>query len=495
MKKGLKSFIFVLLILQLLITFNVIAEVEFSQELYEKLSNNVNKIPHIDITGDYERVEFDNGMVVYLMEDHELPLIMVSGYIKGGRSQEIAELAGISDFMVDMMNTGTKQYGERELDYYKQLNAISFGLSVSDNSYSFGGSALISEKDELISLAADILKNPNFKANYYNRILNEWVRSLQQSKTQEGSLANMYFYNNIFNDHPYSYSTNYDLRLAALKNINATTLSEYYQANIIPNNTIFIVYGDIDTNGMVKQLKKSFADWESKESELREPGLNIDESIYNKIILVNKPDATQARIKMGYNFYSEDYFDKNLKEKVSFKIANAIYGGGDFESYLLKEIRSEKGYAYDISSGFFNSPLGGAYYINTGVKPDKAYDTIMSARKIMTDLSIGKINFKKEEVFEIINQWNAYIPESYKNKSDILNYIISTVEIDGRDKNYINNYIQEYNKVTAEDVQEAFSTHVYPDKFFTVIVGKVSDILPQFKEKGIEVQVINNFGN
>lgn len=488
MKKTIRN-ILMLLIVLITVFQPVAAEVEFSPELYETLSQNKNAIPRIEIP-DYRRIVLDNGLVVYLVEDDQIPVLTVNGTIRWGRSLESKEIAGISGSMVDLMTTGTQNFGEEEMDRYREANAIQFNLKADDNYFSFNGNALISEQDQLLSLVAEILQRPNFKAEYFNRKKSEWEQNLRQSKTEEDNLMNMYFYNHLMQDHPYCFNNDQDLQLAALRGITPESLREYYSRVMIPNNTILFVCGDFNADRLAEAINQYFGGWEKQEIETKPAKVKENKSTYGQVVLVNKPDATQAKIKMGYNFFDESFLDRNMEERVAFEIANQIYGGGDFESYLMNEIRSEKGYAYDISAGFFNQPLGGAYFISTSVKPDKAYETIETIKKIMSDVKTGKKKISETEVFKIVNQRNAFFPEAFRYNESIINNLIANVELKGRDPNYLNQYIRLYNKVTAKKVQKAFAKYTFPEKFFTVIVGKKEEILPRFIEAGIEVKVI-----
>jgi zinc protease len=487
----------------------VFAEVEYNKELFEKLAVNKNKVPHIDIP-EYKRVKYENGLIVYLVEDHQLPIVEIKGYINGGRRQEVKELAGISSFMVEMMNTGTKHFNEKELANYKDINGIDFGFGVENDYLSFGGSALSTDTKELISLMAEIFKNPKFNANHFTRVKQELYRSLAQAKTQEGSLLDMYFYKNIYNNHPYSFDDNIDLNIAALSNITPKSLQSFYDKNISPSNTIFAVVGDIDTKKMEKMLQEYFNDWgmveeeerqdstkdkqvkEEKESkyqdievEIKNPLVKMERENYGKVILVNKPDATQAKIKMGYNF-----FDNSFENRIALTMANRVYGGGDFESRLMDNLRTEKGFVYGIYANDTYNQLGGVYYISTEVKPENTYQAIEAIKEEMTLIKSGEKKIKEGELFKIINLYNAFYPKSYKSKLNVINRVIYNVELQDRDADYINKVIEEYNHLSASKAQEVFAKYTYPKRFLTVIVGKKEDILAQFEEQGINVEVV-----
>ncbi|MGM0603410.1 MAG: M16 family metallopeptidase [Bacillota bacterium] len=481
-----KKLFVILIITSVLMIFSISisAEVEFSQKLYHNLSENINPIPYLDIP-DYKTAVLDNGIKVYLLEDHSLPYIDIKGYIKGGRILENEDNAGITDFMTVMMNTGTKNYGEKELNRFKELNAVDLNLFSSDHYISFSGNALTSEKDRLISLLKELLLKPDFEAEYRSRLLAEMERNIQQSKTNQDSLLEMYFYKNIYAGHPYSYAHDLDLLLKNLDYYTPENLKKYYDKTVRPNKTFMIVYGDFDSREMLEKIHKEFGSWENSSEYWKQPAVSTDRSDYGRIILINKEDATQAKLKIGYNL-DISY----LKDRMAFDLGNEIFAGGDITSRLSENLREEKGLVYTVFSKYVDKQAGGHYILNTSVKPEKVYLALESIKKEIEKITQGRDEITEEEIFEIVNRRNAFFPKSYSRKEDLLQSVVFNIEFKERDKNYINKYIQAYNILSAEDANKYFEKYINPGRFLTVIVGKKEDILPQFKENGISVEVV-----
>jgi zinc protease len=485
MKNKLLRYFSLALVVLIVTSATAVAKVEFSPELYKNLSQGKNKAPYIK-TPDFKRIELDNKLVIYLMEDDSLPTVEITGYIPGGRSQEEKKLAGISDFMLRMMNTGTQNFSQQELTRYKELRGIDFGFTSKNDYYKFSGTALSTDTESLISLVADSLRNPDFEADYYSRVKQELARTLAQVKTQQDSLVNMYFDKMTYQNHPYSFASNYSLRQQALSNITPNQLSKFYQQQIVPNNIVLGVVGDIDVNRVEKLLKENFASWQEGELNFKHPKLDDKPSKQSQIIVVHKPDATQAKIRMGYNFFSTGF-----EEEVAFKMANRVYGGGSFSSRLMNNLRSDKGYVYSINSQVSYNRYGGQYYINTEVKPNKANQVLEEIRTEMLAIKRGKQKITSKELEQNINLYNALLPKSYQTKFDILDQVIYNSEIRGRKVAYVNQFITDYNQLTTQQVQQAFVNYTFPNRLSTVIVGNKEDIVPQFKSKNIDFKVIN----
>jgi zinc protease len=479
------------LVVLVVIVQGVWAKGSFSQELYVKLTQTKNEIPQIKIP-DYRKLVLKNGLLVYLVEDHEFPIVLTKGCIRGGRERETLQNAGISKLMVDLMNTGTLKYNEQELGCYTELHAVRFKLKACDQYFTFYGNALASDQDALLSLAAEMLCHPQFMTDYFSRIKAEREKGLKQMETMEDGLVNKYFYQNILPGHPYAFDMDNKRQLANLAKMTPDSLADYYHQTVLPNQTIFLVYGDFSLKQMEQAVEKYFGGWVRREVKPAAVEIAEQRATFGRILLVDKADAVQAKIKMGYRFLDVADFEEDLDEKVAFEVGDKIFGGGDFGSYLMDEIRSQKGYAYDIASGYFCQRLGGVYQINTRVRPDQACETVVTIKQIMRALKTGQKKVTEEEVFKLINRANALYPESFRYKDAIITSLIENVELKNHAANYFNQYIVAYNRVTAAKAQAALERWLFPEKLFTVIVGKKEDILPAFQKTGIKVDVVKD---
>lgn len=463
---------------------SALAGVEFSPQLFEELARSVNKVPEIEIPA-YERFVLDNGLVVYLVEDHSLPLIEVTGFIKGGRAHETKDVAGISSFLTDMMTTGTQNRSEEALDKYKELYGLSFSMGVKRDYFTLRGSALIQDKGYLLELMADVLMNPKFDAPYYQRKLMELYQGLSMARTQDPALVDMIFYRHLYGDHPYSFDADIDLITAAAQNYTPARLMKYYKEAVAPNMTIMAFAGDFSAKAMKKEIEKAFGTWEKAPVTLPHQKSMAPRDEYGKVYIINKPDATQAKFKMGFDLFTHDY-----PEDTEFRVANMVYGSGSFECRLMDTLRVQKGYAYDARSTYNANKLGGEYVVTTEVKPESALDTYQTIIGEMDKILDRAEPITKDELFKTVNFFNALLPKFYVEKIDVIESVVLSVEIWGESANKVNENIKRYNNMTAETAQRIFEKNLDPDRFLTVILGQKEKLVPQFEEAGIPVEVI-----
>ena len=486
MKKINKIIVFTMITV-LSLTLSINAETQdYSPEFFRELADVVNEKPVIEVP-DYEVLELDNGMKFYLAQDKSLPIFEIRAYIDGGKIDEKKSSPGITSLMTEIMLLETENYTEKELSLYKEINALSLNLGAGSDRISISGDSLATESSELISLLAEVLIRPKFKGDHFERTVKEYQQLYRQQFYDDSALLNMYFFKNLYGEHPYGYNYNYNLILDFLEDVDAAEVEAFYQQVINPEDITAAVSGDFELAEIKRELKNYFADWENNEAELKRNYVNVNPELQQKIIVVNKADATQANMRIGYNFYRSNY-----PKRIPFLMGNRIFGGGSFNSRLMENLRSDKGYVYGTNAQTSYNDYGGAYYINLSLDPEKALAGMKAVRAEMLKIKEREKPFAEAELFENVNLYNAVFPKAYQHQIDVLNEIVYQKEFYNNSDQYLNNFIKQYNGLEAAEVQEIFADNLYPEILFTVIVGPKEKIMPQFKEAGLEVELIDN---
>ncbi len=486
MKKINKILIYTLLILFLFTLSTAAQNQNFNPEFFKELADVVNEKPEIEIP-DYQLFELDNGMKFYLAQDKSLPIIEMRGYIDGGKINETKDNAGITSLMTEIMLLATENYNESELSLFKEVNGLSLNLNTGSDRISISANSLKTESSELISLLTEVLRRPKFKGNHFERTIKESQQFYKQQFYNDSSLLNMHFFKNIYGEHPYGYNYNYNLILDFLSELEAEELINFYKKCINPEDIVIAISGDFKFEEIKKELQDNFSDWKNNEENLPKEYVNVNPKLHQKIIVVNKTDATQANMRMGYNFYSSKF-----PKRIPFMMGNRIFGGGSFNSRLMENLRSDKGYVYGTNAQTQYHQFGGVYYINLSLEPQKALLGMEAVKEEMEKIKNGNQPFKEKELFENINLYNAVFPKAYQHQIDVLDEIVYQKEFNNNSDNYLNNFIRQYNGLKTSEVQAIFAEELYPEIIFTVIVGPAEKIVPQFEEAGIAVEVINN---
>jgi len=129
-----------------------------------------------------KRIALPNGMVIFLQEDHELPLIDGVARIRGGSISEPAAKTGLVDLYGEVWRTGgTKTQNGDQLDDYLEIRAAKVETSGGADSTTAGWSCLKADFDDVFKVFVDLLRNPEFRADKLE---------LAQASTYDGNSQN-----------------------------------------------------------------------------------------------------------------------------------------------------------------------------------------------------------------------------------------------------------------------------------------------------------------
>ena len=411
-----------------------------------------------------DRFELDNGMIVYLLEDHELPIIDISVRIRTGSLYEPADKVGLASITGAVMRTGgtTSKTGD-ELDEILENLAASVETGIGDDSGSASVSVLKEDLDTGLSILADILMNPAFREDKIELEKVQHRSGIARRNDNPGGITRREFSKLIYGaDSPYARTTEYD----TINSITRDDLVAFYQKFFHPNNIILGVLGDFDSETMLTKIQEAFKGWEPAEIDLPEKP-KIPETYGKRISLVNKDDVNQTNIRMGHIGWlrkNEDY--------PALVVMSQILGIG-FSSRLINSIRVERGLAYSVGNNYgAGYDVPGVFFIACGTKSEA---TVTAIEAILAEVE----KMRAEEVTdqELKQAIDGFMNSSvfdYDTKGEILSRALR-YEYHDYPQDFVEQLMAGIREVTKADVKRVAAEYLHPDKFTLIAVGKASD--------------------
>src|SRR5580692_12816227 len=275
-----------------------------------------------------KRIELSNGMVIFLQEDHELPLIDGTARIRGGSVNEPANKAGLMDIYGEVWRTGgTKTRTGDQLDDFLEVRAAKVETGSSSDSTSINFSCLKGDLDDVFKAFVDVLQNPEFRAEKIDIAQKEEGDGISRRNDDAGEIARRESVRLAYGaDNPYARVPEYSTVAAVTRQ----DLIEWHGRYVHPNNMILGISGDFDSAGMEARLRKAFDAWPKGAA----PAKNEVQYAPAKpgYYLVPKDDVNQSNIHMvalGITRDNPDYYAIN--------VFNEAFGGG-FSSRLFNDI-------------------------------------------------------------------------------------------------------------------------------------------------------------
>lgn len=411
-----------------------------------------------------DRFELDNGMIVYLLEDHELPIIDISVQIRTGSLYEPADKVGLASITGAVMRTGgtTSKTGD-ELDEILENLAASVETGIGNDSGSASVSVLKEDLDTGLSILADILMNPAFREDKIELEKVQHRSGIARRNDDPGGITRQEFRKLIYGtDSPYARTTEYD----TINSITRDDLVAFYQKFFRPNNIILGVLGDFDSETMLAKIQEAFKGWEPTEINIPEKP-KVPET-YGKIIaLVNKDDVNQTNIRMGHIGWlrkNEDY--------PALVVMSQILGIG-FSSRLINSIRVEKGLAYSVGNNYgAGYDVPGVFLIACGTKSEA---TVTAIEAILVEVEkMRSEEVTDEELKQAIDGFMNSSVFDYDTKGEILSRALRYEYYD-YPQDFVEQLMAGIRVVTKADVKRVAAEYLHPDKFTLIAVGKASD--------------------
>ena len=429
------------------------------------LSSDI-KLPPID-----EKI-FDNGLEVVVIENHELPVVSMRMVIKSGSAFDPAGKAGLASLTAGLLRKGTKSRTATEVAEAIDFVGGSLSGSANRDASNISCSVLLKHLGVGLDVLSDIILNPAFADDEIERLRNQKLSSIMQSKDNPSSLCTKGFNKVLFDEHPYGQPTiGTENTLSA---VTANDIKAFYKSYYKPNNAIFVVAGDIKPEDIFKAVEEVFGKWQKGEI----PAITFPEVSPPKdysILLIDKPDATQTNIRFGHFG-----INRNDKDYYSLLLMNYVLGSS-FTSRLMQTVRVEKGLTYDIRTVNEYNIMPAAYYCNTFTENDSTIPAIQA--------SIAEIRKMKEELVsdeeynEAVNFYAGDYPMSLETPSDVASEIIK-VKLYGLPVSYIEDFTKNIRKITKQDMLKAAQNHLDPDNMVFSIVSKAADIEEKLKTLG-----------
>jgi zinc protease len=410
-----------------------------------------------------KRIELSNGMVIFLQEDHELPFIDGSARIRGGSSREPATKVGLVDLFGEVWRTGgTKTQTGDQLDDFLEVRAAKVETSGGPDSTSVGLSCLKGDFDDVFKVFADLLRNPEFRADKLDLAQKQTDDAISRRNDEVGGIASREAAKLAYGaENPYARESEY----ATIAAITHQDLIDWHHTYVHPNHIILGISGDFDSAAMEAKLRAAFESW-PKGPEL--PTTEIDyHPAKPGYYLIPKEDVNQSTIEMvalGTTRNNPDYY--------AIAVFNEAFGGG-FSSRLFNDIRTKRGLAYNVGGGIgtnFGHPGILRFVMGT-----KSQSTIESVRAMDEDID----NLAKEPITdEEIKHAKDAILNAFIFRLDSPDKVLAertTYEFYGYPADWLDKYPAEIQKVTAADVNRVAAKYLHRDQLAVLVVGNVKE--------------------
>jgi zinc protease len=421
-------------------------------------------VPALKLPAIEKRV-LSNGLPVWIVAMHEIPVINVSVIVRSGAGADPAGQYGAANFTAAMLDEGA---GSR--DALALADAIDvLGASLTTGS-SFDASSvrlhtLVSKLDAALPLMADVVIRPTFPQTELDRLRSERLTSLLQTRDNPSQLASAAFSRLLYGA-SHRYGTGAVGTETTNKAMTAADLRQFHAAHYQPRNAHLLVVGDTTAAAVLPKLERAFGSWKNGAVVPRTPLPAAPAPKTRQIYLVDKPGAAQSQIRIGTVGVARSTPDFHVLD-----VANTMLGGS-FSSRLNLNLREDKGYSYGAGSQFQMRASAGPFVASAGVQTDKTMESLVEFFKELDGMSQPA---PVDELTRVRNLQALGFPGSFETTGDMAGQLIDLV-VYGLADSFFNEYVPKIQAVTAADVQRVARQHMQPGTMLVVIAGDLSKI-------------------
>jgi len=404
-----------------------------------------------------QRITLNNGITVFLLEDHELPLIRMSAVIRTGSAYDPPGQPGLAELSCRAMRTaGTAVLTGDELDDRLDRLAVNIGTGVDLEAAQFTLSALKESLEPAVDLFSQILMTPRFdpeKVRIEKELALEGMRRIEDDPQE---YAFREFRKHLYQGNPRGNQKT----IASVSKLQVSDLAGFHQKYFYPENMMISITGDVNREEIVALLSKYFLASPRSQNVGHLPAPVIRSN--GRIIVVRK-EIPQSIVLMGFAAPA-----KSSPDYHAFSVLDFVLGSGGFRSRIFQDIRNNQGLAY--SAGSFYKAKGDYGVLSTYgmTKTDSTIKVLDALKSIVTD--VGRTPLKPEE----INWAKKSITNNFLFSfvsADQIAYQQMMIEYEGLPEAFLQNYRQKIQKVNSGDIQSLAGKYLRPEQAIVLILG------------------------
>jgi zinc protease len=414
--------------------------------------------------------KLDNGLTVFLVEQHGLPIISANLVVLSGSECNPADRPGLASFTADMLDEGTKTRSALQIaNDADQLGATLSSGSTTDMSY-VAIRTLKRNTRATFELLADILLHPVFPESEIERVRHDRITHILQQRDNPGSVASKAFFTAVYGQtHPYGHT-----EIGSEQSVQSITREElvrFWQQGYVPGRSALVVAGDITVQELRGIAEELLGRWAGAGADFVLPETGGAKG--RRVVIIDKPAAPQTTLRIGHVG-----IPRSDPDYIAVDVMNTALGGL-FSSRINMNLREAHGYTYGASSGFGFRRGPGPFVVATNVRTDV---TAAAVSEILLEIERMRAGEPTEEELatakdSIARSLAGYFETTPQSASTAGQLFVHSLPLD-----FYRTLPGRVDAVSAADTLRVAGRHLHPEQLVIVAVGDKSRIHPQLEQ-------------
>jgi zinc protease len=413
---------------------------------------------------EYKRVQLPNGLTLLLLEKHALPMISIDIALRSGSVADPAGKEGVASLTATLLRKGTATRNSEQVSSDLDFIGMQYNTQVDQDATHVSADFLKKDLDTSLALLGDLLLHPTFPEDEVKKKVAQEVDGIRSAKDDPNNVMQSYFMKFLYGEHPYGRPPGGDER--SLPTITHDDIAGFYRSHYTPGNTIVAVAGDFESDALQAKIAQAFGEWKGKAPAAA--AVPVAKAVSGKrVLLVDKPDATQTYFMLGNVGISSTNADRGY-----INVVNTLFGGR-FTSLFNTELRIKSGYSYGAFSFFTQLRAPGPFVMSTFTKNATTEPAIDKTLEVMGRLHAQ--GFTAEEIASAKTYINGSLPPRYETTPQLAR-VLTGLELTGITREQFNQNLVKQQSTSEADAHRVIETYFPSQDYVLVLIGKASEI-------------------
>ncbi|WP_374583873.1 M16 family metallopeptidase [Pseudoduganella sp.] len=412
----------------------------------------------------FETTKLPNGLTVYMMERHDVPLVAVRAVVKAGAVNDGAQ-AGLANLTGDGVLLGSTKHSKAHIDQAFDFRGAVLAGGGSVEQSTVAANFARKDTDALLPLFAELVQEPSFDAAELDKLRTRKVNGLKQAKESPRQVVGTYYRAMLFGNAAYANPPSGTINsLSALKQDDVKAFHKRY---FRPDNAALIVVGDFDPAEMRRKVETLFGQWKAEGPAPQRADYGKVRADKARVWVVNKSDAIETTFLIGGPGIA-----RNDPDYVPLQVLNTVLGGR-FTSWLNDELRVNSGLTYGANSSFAPLSQAGTFSISSFTalpKTEAALDLALKTYDRLWSKGIDKATLDSAKAYV-----KGQFPPRYET-SEQLASLLGDMYANDVGRSQIDNFMKDVDSLTPERAKQLVEKHFPRKNLQMVLVGKAAEI-------------------
>jgi zinc protease len=435
-----------------------------------------------------QKAALSNGLKVVLAERHSIPVVNFNLMVDAGYAADQFATPGTASLAMNMLDEGTKKRDSLQISDDLAMLGARLGAGSNLDVSSVTLSALKKNLDASLEIYADVILNPSFPEQDFERLEQQQLAGIQREKVSPVQIALRVFPRFLYGpDHAYGTPLTGSGFEATVKKLTRNDLVKFHETWFKPNNATLVVVGDTTLSEVIPKLESLFSNWKPGPVPAKNIGAR-PQPARSVIYLMDRPGSEQSLIFAGHLAPPTANPDEIALETMN----NVL--GGLFSSRINMNLRETKHWSYGASTLLWAARGQRPFFAYAPVQGDKTSEAVQEIAKEMSDIA-GARPVTPEELANAQNSETLELPGSWETMQGVGASISNLVRF-GLPDDYYATFPDKVRALTTGELATVAKKLILPENMVWIVVGDRAKIEAGLRQLGLgEVRLIDADGN